>query len=285
MASPWRRLPLNGRRLPGPLNGPRGIGYLNGPNGFHVLCCAIESLFAAPSLPEMTETRQLPSVRTATDFLKTTEAHQLPGVKGQWILCSECPPTAANADKEGDVQLHTTSFPRHGFRFDKFQNVLPIEYWRPIDCLDTRPFTLPTIAAASKPKLAVGQVWRRVDGKTITIITKYESVDRFGCSEGYVYRGDGKAYNDTHAHIEDIELVELVQGAPKESVDQQAASAGNIERDIEEFLISDSGIIFAKANDGTIWRLFEESNPTEATTDIFWVQLPPLPTHQIQSND
>lgn len=278
---------------------------------------------------------------------------QLPGVKGQWILCSDCPPTEEWADSAGQVQTYSEGDP-WGAKHLAVENVMPTIYWRPTTYIDTRPLTPPaaptqplkgnqipedlllewvechepwatwmrpggclesarheltallrkaiaaadvgrggsvsqpeqptTIAATSKPKLAVGQVWRRVDGKIITIIKYDEVVDRSWCSEGYVYQGDGKAYTDNGNCVTSAELVELMQDAPKESVDQQAASTEKIKRDIEEFLFSDSGIIFAKANDGTIWRLFEKSNPAGTATDIFWAQLPPLPTHQIQSN-
>lgn len=67
---------------------------------------------------------------------------ELPGVKGQWILCSDCPPTPNDIDRHRVVQVYGTRVPRRAFRYEQVQDVMPIEYWRPLDYLDTRPFTL-----------------------------------------------------------------------------------------------------------------------------------------------
>lgn len=210
------------------------------------MCYAAEqrALFVAPSLLKMKESN-----------------HELPGVKGQWIKVSDCPP------------LETRTCERR----KELKGAESTEYWRPTFYDDNRPFTLP-----AKPKLVAGQVWRRRDNKIITIKTYDEYIDRFRCSENYVYRVDGKAYLDfqTGTHIQDVELVELISDAPREPVGDQSDSSKSIERKIEELRASDSGIVFAKGDDETLWYLCERPDPAEATTEIFWVQIPPLPTRE-----
>jgi hypothetical protein len=77
----------------------------------------------------------------------TEPTRQLPGVKGQWILAAECPPTEADADTNGDVLV----WPRDKFYCGRIiespENVEPNRYWRPCDHADPRPFTLPALPA------------------------------------------------------------------------------------------------------------------------------------------
>jgi hypothetical protein len=213
------------------------------------------ALFVAPSLLEMTEINFQP-----------------PGVKGQWIKVSECPPPESeNCERRMEVNANSDSE----------------QYWRPNYICDSRPFTLPATsvsseATPSKPKLAVGQVWRRRDRKTITIESYDKCIDRFHCSDGYFYGANGKAYLDSQVgtHIQDIELVELVWGVPRESVDEQNVSPESVERKIEELGTTDSGTILAKGDDETLWYLCERPDPAEVTAKFFWVQIPPLPARE-----
>lgn len=85
-----------------------------------------------------------------------TEARQLPGVKGQWILCSDCPPTEADVDDDGEIRIY---FPDHrpGSAYMKIADLRLDEYWCPPDHKDPRPFALPAApvpeqAAAGKRK-------------------------------------------------------------------------------------------------------------------------------------
>jgi hypothetical protein len=71
---------------------------------------------------------------------------QLPGVKGQWILCSECPPTEADADTDGDICVDDLSSDV-GYEWFKPENVRPHEYWVPAHACDPRPFTQPVVGA------------------------------------------------------------------------------------------------------------------------------------------
>lgn len=197
---------------------------------------------------------------------------QLPGVKGQWIKVSECPPPESeNCERRTEVNANSDNE----------------QYWRPSYIGDSRPFTLPATsvsseATPSKPKLAVGQVWRRQDGKGITIESYDESIDRFYCSNGYFYGGDGKAYLESQAgtHIQDVELVKLVWDIPRESVGEQSVSPESVERKIEELLFSDSGTVFAKGDDETLWHLCERLNPGETIAQLFWMRLPSLPPRE-----
>ena len=78
-----------------------------------------------------------------------TEARQLPGVKGQWILCSECPPTEADSDDGVDVQVATRDLA--DWSFLPWSQVQADRYWLPVfdDFFadDPRPITLPAAPA------------------------------------------------------------------------------------------------------------------------------------------
>jgi hypothetical protein len=80
----------------------------------------------------------------------TEPTRQLPGVKGQWILAAECPPTGADADADGDVRIYFQHAQADG-HFYHFDDVSPDQYWCPADSKDPRPFTLP---AAPAPRQA-----------------------------------------------------------------------------------------------------------------------------------
>lgn len=200
---------------------------------------------------------------------------QLPGVKGQWIKVSECPPPESeNCERRTEVNANSDNE----------------QYWRPNYICDSRPFTLPATsvsseATPSKPKLAVGQVWRRRDGKTITIESYdkcIDGLDRFCCSCSYVYGDNGKAYLDSQAgtHIQDVEFVELIWDSRRESAGEQNVSPESVERKIEELSTTDSGTIFARGDDETLWYLCERPDPAGVTTKFFWVQIPPLPARE-----
>jgi hypothetical protein len=82
-----------------------------------------------------------------------TEARQLPGVKGQWILCSDCPPTEADGDDDGDVQVADRNL--RSWEFQNWSEVTADRYWLPSSndsfADDPRPFALP---AAPVPEQA-----------------------------------------------------------------------------------------------------------------------------------
>lgn len=74
--------------------------------------------------------------------MTTPTPRQLPGVKGQWILCSDCPPTEADGDADIDVRVYFQHAQADG-HFCHFADVSPDQYWCPSDSKDHRPFTLP----------------------------------------------------------------------------------------------------------------------------------------------
>lgn len=79
---------------------------------------------------------------------------RLPGVKGQWILCSECPPTEEDTDDDGEVRVYVFSC-TWGSEYRKPTDLHPSDHWCPADHLDHRPFTQPGApeqAAAGKRK-------------------------------------------------------------------------------------------------------------------------------------
>lgn len=73
---------------------------------------------------------------------------RLPGVKGQWILCSECHPTEEDTDCDGEVRVRV---PSCASRWRNPAALDPSDYWCPSDCLDTRPLTLPAEPAPEQP--------------------------------------------------------------------------------------------------------------------------------------
>lgn len=84
----------------------------------------------------------------------TEPARQLPGVKGQWILCSDCPPIEADGDQNGDVLIarsdHGKAYyfsPSDDWGYAHWHKVKNCQYWQPRMHLDPRPFTLPAAPA------------------------------------------------------------------------------------------------------------------------------------------
>ena len=78
----------------------------------------------------------------------TESTRQLPGVKGQWILCSECAPTEEDTDDDGEVRVYDLG--SEWGRGSEWRNPAaldPSDYWCPPDYLDPRPFTLPAAPA------------------------------------------------------------------------------------------------------------------------------------------
>jgi hypothetical protein len=89
-----------------------------------------------------------------------TEARQLPGVNGQWILYSECPPTIADLDEDEELVVRKTDV---YCRVIQLSQASGYEYWAPAVAADPRPITLPAApvpeqAAAGKRKF-VQLVW------------------------------------------------------------------------------------------------------------------------------
>ena len=85
-----------------------------------------------------------------------TEARQLPGVKGQWILCSECPPTAVDVHPDGSGHVQATT-PYLGWSYLHWSQVRADQYWRPLlwdesFAQDSRPFTVPPAPAPDQPE-------------------------------------------------------------------------------------------------------------------------------------
>jgi hypothetical protein len=74
--------------------------------------------------------------------MTTPTPRQLPGVKGQWILCSDCPPVDTDVDIDGEVQV-IDNVHNYGFICKPPHEVDAHEYWSPNPLNDPRPFTLP----------------------------------------------------------------------------------------------------------------------------------------------
>ena len=77
-----------------------------------------------------------------------TEARQLPGVNGQWILYSECPPTIADLDEDEELVVRKTDV---YCRVIQLSQASGYEYWAPAVAADPRPIPLP---AAPVPEQA-----------------------------------------------------------------------------------------------------------------------------------
>lgn len=93
-----------------------------------------------------TARRSLPGIHPTLYSPMTESTRQLPGVKGQWILCSQCSPTEADTDADGEVRVYVPGY-AWVTEHRKPAGLKRSDYWCPADYLDTRPFTLPAAPA------------------------------------------------------------------------------------------------------------------------------------------
>ena len=77
-----------------------------------------------------------------------TEARQLPGVNGQWILYSECPPTIADLDEDEELVVRLSD---GNCRVIQLSQASGYERWAPAAAMDPRPFTLAAAPAPEQP--------------------------------------------------------------------------------------------------------------------------------------
>jgi hypothetical protein len=123
-----------------------------------------------------------------------TEARQLPGVKGQWILCSDCPPTKADVDHDEDVRIYF-KHAQSDSHFCHFGDVRPDQYWCPADAQDPRPFTLP---AAPAPEQAAA-----VKRKFVQLVTNPQATAIYAVAD------DGTAWISSEDLPAWIEMADL----------------------------------------------------------------------------
>lgn len=65
-----------------------------------------------------------------------TEARQLPGVNGQWIKTSECPPTIADLDADEELVVRLAD---GNCRVTSLSAASGYELWAPASAVDPRP--------------------------------------------------------------------------------------------------------------------------------------------------
>jgi hypothetical protein len=132
--------------------------------------------------------------------------------------------------------------------------------WRPPATLEHEP---------TKPALAVGQRWRRRDGKVVTI-----RVDAFGrfMADGWSYRSDGTA---PFLHTGDdarLELIELLPPEPRPTLTPRKFKA-TPRRTVADF----GHTIDAIDEDGVAWWMIVASDDD---SEPEWHQLLPLPAKE-----
>jgi hypothetical protein len=96
----------------------------------------------------------------------TEPTRQLPGVKGQFILCSDCQPTKADGNRFGiDIYVCIGNG-----EYKTIEEIGPCEYWRPVLKRDPRPFTLPALPApeqAAEGKRNIDDLMVGTDGVVV----------------------------------------------------------------------------------------------------------------------
>jgi hypothetical protein len=65
-----------------------------------------------------------------------TEARQLPGVNGQWIKTSECPPTIADLDEDEELVVRLAD---GNCKVTSLRGASSYELWAPASAVDPRP--------------------------------------------------------------------------------------------------------------------------------------------------
>ena len=79
----------------------------------------------------------------------TKPTRQLPGVKGQWILAADCPPTEADGDENGHVRVASPDV-KDWWGYVHWSDVRTDRYWIPefnYFNKDSRPLVLPAAPA------------------------------------------------------------------------------------------------------------------------------------------
>jgi hypothetical protein len=88
---------------------------------------------------------------------------QLPGVKGQWILAADCPPTEADVDVDGEVRTYAPDPDASGDEWRNLPDLGPHDYWCPADHADPRPFCLSVAPADEEAARLVA--WLRANAE------------------------------------------------------------------------------------------------------------------------
>ena len=157
-------------------------------------------------------------------------------------------PTAADADADGEVRLRE-SLGTDDYDYVSWQFVAEGAPW-----CHSRGWTEPESDAELLPAIAVGQTWRRRDGREVKVTYHDESDTRAPfLVDGVWYRANGKS--NIHGSNPSLELIELIREATP--------------RKFVAISVSDNFVIAAVADDGTAWQ---------KTSGSQWLQLSPLPS-------
>jgi hypothetical protein len=168
-------------------------------------------------------------------------------------------PTEADADGDGDVILPSVpgDEPPHGV-YQHRTLIVPGQPWW------SRQAAERAEVAAPAPAFAVGQQWRRRNGKVVTI-TKLDPGAEFPiCTDGsHWYRLNGASCTGSSQH----DLIELVSSPDLQPAPPAPAPAPELTRKVVQIASASSDDLFALCNDGTMWKLGYPD----------WWQLPSIP--------
>ena len=182
-------------------------------------------------------------------------------MSSNWI--TDRPPTEADGNEEGSVivrRMPEKDFgaPVHWSHVGAGVPWRRSVFWKP-----------PAQAAepAPNPPLALGQKWRRRDGKVVTITS----------FEGYPFWAHGVWYSPEGRHanlvaLPHLELVELVSEAPKTTQQLEPRRFVSISRTA---LSTGQEIVDAIDDDGVAWELAGEE----------WRRIKPLPPREVSAAD
>jgi hypothetical protein len=178
----------------------------------------------------------------------------------EWI--TDRLPTEADADGDGGVRVPTqpnapVSLDLNSYAYQHYTLVVPGQPWWSDEAAAR------VDVAAPAPAFAVGQQWRRRNGKVVTVTQLDPGTEFPICTDdNYWYRADGASCTGSSQH----DLIRMVSSPDPQPA--PPAPAPELTRKVVQIATPERSLLVALCNDSTMWAL-ETAGP--------WHQLPAIP--------
>jgi hypothetical protein len=176
----------------------------------------------------------------------------------KWI--THRPPTEADADGDGDVKVPDgiDTVPPYGF-YQHHTLIVPGQPWW------SRKAAERAEVAAPAPAFAVGQQWRRRNGKVVAVTRISRdpaTISPICADDSHWYRLNGASCTGNSQH----DLIELVSSPDPQPAPPAPAPAPELTRKVVQIAAAENGVC-ALCDDGTVWSYCCDS----------WTQISTIP--------